>query len=203
VTFGESWLPAGTWLGLTDRQEVEDGASVVLGFDGSYNGDSTALIGCTMDGYLFEVGVWERPETVTDWVVPRAEVDVVIDEAFTKWQVVELACDPARWTLYMDEWAERYGDDRVIEYPNNRERMVPATAKFYDAAVNGLLSHDGSRTLTRHVDNAVIKQLPGGRYVLRKDHPNRKIDAAVAAVMAYDRATWRRETEVEVTVMMV
>jgi phage terminase large subunit-like protein len=203
VTFGESWLPPGTWQGLVAPEEVEDGTKVVLGFDGSYNGDSTAIIGCTLDGYLFEVAVWERPETVTEWRVPRGDVDVVIDEAFQKWDVVELVCDPARWTLYMDEWTERYGDDRVVEYPNSRERMVPATAKLYDAAVNSLLTHDGSATLTRHVDNAVIKQLPGGRYVLRKDHPNRKIDAAIAAVMAYDRATWRRDTEVEVQVMMV
>lgn len=194
VTAGTSWLPAGVWDGLYAEREVEPGTPIVAGFDGSYNADSTALIGCTLDGHLFELAVWERPENVEEWKVPRSEVDAAVDSMFADYDVVELACDPFRWNLFMDVWAERYGDDRVIEYPNTRKRMHPATSKFYDAAVNELMSHDGSATLARHVHNATVKEIPGG-YVIVKDHPNRKIDAAIAAVMAYDRATWRRENE--------
>lgn len=197
VSSGESWLPAGVWRELVDwKIVVEDGEKVVAGFDGSYNNDSTALVGCTLEGHLFEIAVWERPEKDAEWRVPRSEVDAAVADMFDRFDVVELACDPARWNLYMDEWAERYGDDRVIEYPNTRARMRPATAKFYDAAIGQLLTHDGSRVLARHVQNATIKEVPGG-YVIQKDHPNRKIDAAIAAVMAYDRATWRRDNEEE------
>jgi phage terminase large subunit-like protein len=202
VTAGVSWLPAGVWDPLAASRPVPDGTQIVLGFDGSYNGDSTALIGCTLDGHLFEVGVWERPENAREWKVPRSSVDAVVTDAFSTWDVVELVCDPARWPMYIDAWAERFGEDRVLDFPNTRSRMVPATAKFYDAAVNGLMSHDGSVTLGRHVANATIKEVPNG-YVLQKDHPERKIDAAVAAVMAYDSATARRDGPVEIGVMLI
>ena len=35
----------------------------MLGFDGSYNDDSTALVGCTLDDnpHLFVAGAWEKP----------------------------------------------------------------------------------------------------------------------------------------------
>jgi len=204
ATSGETWLPAGVFEGLADATvEVPDRTPIVAAFDGSYNGDSTTLFGCTLDGHVFEVGVWERPETVRDWKVPRNEVDARVDDMFRRFDVLELVCDPARWLLYMDEWIDRYGDDRVLEYPQSHTRMVPATAKFYDACTGGLLTHDGSPTLIRHVANSKVKELSGARYVLRKDHPNRKIDAAVTAVMAYDRATWRRDTTVDVNVEII
>jgi len=190
VTRGESWLPAGVWDGLANpARRVVDGERVVVGFDGSYNQDSTALVGCSLDGHLFEVATWERPPHVAEWRVDRDAVDAAVEKVFRRFDVVELVCDPARWSLYINEWVDRYGD-RVVEYPNVRARMIPATAKLYDAAVNGLVSHDGSVVLAGHVANATVKEVPNG-YVLRKDHPNRKIDAAIAAVMAYDRATQR------------
>jgi phage terminase large subunit-like protein len=72
--------------------------------------------------------------------------------------------------------------------------MVPATAKFYDAVTGGTLSHDHHPTLSRHLDNCVVKTDRLGPRIT-KEHRNspRKIDCAVAAVMAFDRATWVRE----------
>lgn len=196
VTGGTTWLPAGEWDARADLSvEVADRSRIVMTFDGSYNSDSTVLIGATLDTdqpHVFEIGAWERPDNQTEWQVDRAEVDAAVDEAFRRFDVVEFACDTARWGLYFDQWEERYGE-RVVEYPQERRRMAPATAKFYDAVTQGLLTHDGSLVLARHVGNATVKQIPGGRYMLQKDHPDRKIDAAVAAVMAFDRATWRRE----------
>jgi hypothetical protein len=66
--------------------------------------------------------------------------------------------------------------------------MGPATSRFYAAVVDRLLTHDGSSGLARHVGNAILKQdSRGGR--LAKEHKDfkRRI-AAVAAVMAHDRA---------------
>jgi phage terminase large subunit-like protein len=41
----ERWLPPGVWDGLAAGGLPEDGTKIVLGFDGSYSGDSTALVG--------------------------------------------------------------------------------------------------------------------------------------------------------------
>ena len=67
--------------------------------------------------------------------------------------------------------------------------MQPATARFYEAVVNGQLTHSGDSRLARHVGNAILKEDARGARLAKesKDSP-RRIDAAVAAVMAHDRA---------------
>jgi phage terminase large subunit-like protein len=75
--------------------------------------------------------------------------------------------------------------------------MVPACAKFYDAVVEKRIIHDGDPVLTRHLDNAVTKiDNLGPRIVKDKKSSPRKIDAAVAAILAVDRATVARMEEV-------
>ena len=77
--------------------------------------------------------------------------------------------------------------------------MVPATTRFYEAVVNGEIAHDRDPVLARHLDNAEIKiDSRGSR--LTKGTAKRKIDAAVAAVMAVERAAWwtaNREPEAD------
>jgi phage terminase large subunit-like protein len=67
--------------------------------------------------------------------------------------------------------------------------MTPATARFYEAVVNQQLTHSGDSRLARHIGNAVLREDARGARLSkeRKDSP-RRIDAAVAAVMAMDRA---------------
>jgi phage terminase large subunit-like protein len=198
VASSKSWLPLGSWATCgRNRRVPPKGAQVCLGFDGSYTGDSTALYGCTMTPkpFIWRVGLWENTTDDPDWRVPRSDVDQVVIDAFDKWDVVELAADPHRWEMFMDEWVFRWGDDRVIDFPQSHALMVPATAKFYDAVVHELLSHDSDQALARHVSNATTKVVAGKGYVLVKDHPDRKIDAAIAAVIAHARATHRRDAE--------
>ena len=72
--------------------------------------------------------------------------------------------------------------------------MVPATAKFYDAVMAGGLRHDHSPMLARHLDNCVVKTDRLGPRITKEHRGSpRKIDCAVAAVIAFDRAVWVRE----------
>ena len=42
---------------------VKDGEMITLGFDGSLNDDSTALMATRVeDGHQFFIGVWQKPE---------------------------------------------------------------------------------------------------------------------------------------------
>lgn len=185
------WLPAGAWLARRHPDGLvlpPDGTDITLGFDGSYNNDATALVGCTLDGHVFKVAVWERPAGAPDtWVVPRDEVDVAVDHAFRRWNVRFMAVDKSRWASETQLWGERYGTTVVIDVPQSRSRMVRASAGFYSAVVQGTLTHDGDPDLARHLSNAITRETPDGAYVTKEGrHSPLKIDLAVAAVLAHD-----------------
>jgi len=205
---GGHWLPEGAWEA---RQSLPlhahpdhplwpaKGTDVVLAFDGSYNRDSTAIVGCTLDGYLFVVAAWERPDDAGPrWKVPRTEVKARMAEAMEQWTVVELAPDPPGWADEIESWEATYGDV-VVEFPTNQmARMAPACVRFYSAVAGGdedeavmPVTHDGDVRLARHLRNAVTKWTRGGDVITKEslDSP-RKIDIAIAAVVAFDRACW-------------
>jgi len=175
------------------------GDAVALGFDGSKSLDATALIASRMsDGKLFTLRVWERPEHLFQWQVPRLEVDAAVRAAFAAYDVKMLFADPYRWQDYLDTWAGEW-PKQVVEFPTNVEqRMDRAIERFTTAFAAGAIGHDGDETLTRHIKNAVI--VKGSRKKIRpgeeediathylkmaKRGKGQWIDAAVAAVLAY------------------
>ena len=191
VTASEAWLPWGAWDACQADLEVAPGTRVVLAFDGSASGDSTALVGCTLGPtpHVFLAGLWENPGDA-QWRVPRSDVDTAIANAFDRYDVVELAADPWGWRSELEAWAKRHGERRVIEWNTAlAARMAPATDRFYAAVVDQNLTHDGDPRLAAHLAHAIAKRTPMGD-LISKDKRNspRKIDAAVAAVVALDRA---------------
>lgn len=188
-----AWLPYGSWDLIGDKKlpgRPDDGTRVWLGFDGSFSGDSTALVGCTADGFLWVEGVWENPGR-KGWRVPRGQVNDAIDLAFARYNVVELLCDPPYWASEISQWAAKYGEKRVLEFPTfSRARMAPACTQFFSAVVNKKISHNGDLRLTRHINNCTVKASPQGDYITKEDPSSlAKIDLAVAAVIAVSRAT--------------
>ncbi|MGM0700383.1 MAG: terminase large subunit domain-containing protein [Actinomycetota bacterium] len=193
VTSLDSWLPHGAWDAIADPSRVvPDGEKIVMAFDGSASGDSTVLVGCTVeDPHLFIVDMWENPDDPR-WRVPRAEVDRAVDRAFERWDVVELACDPWGWRSEIEAWADRHGETHVIHWDTSfRKRMAPATDQAYQAIMQGEVTHDGDSRLAAHIAHTVAESTSLGDLV-KKDRRNspRKIDAAVASIAAYDRATF-------------
>jgi phage terminase large subunit-like protein len=145
------------------------------------------------------VKAWEKDEQIhdRDWRVNIAEVEqTIIDFCAANPKVREIACDPYRWQRSMEALQDR--GLPIVEWPStSARRMIPACAKIYDAVVDGEMFHDGDPTLARHIDNAVVKtDNLGSRIVKDKRSSQRRIDAAVAAVLAFDRATGRIEEEV-------
>lgn len=191
VSTAATWLPHGAWAQCVDERTVPDLAEVVLGFDGSFSNDSTALVAVQTGDvpHVDVVACWEIPSGAdTSWRVPIADVEQAIRDACRRWKVREIVCDPFRWArTYQALEAEGLP---IVEFPQSPQRMVPATQRFYEAVLNGGVTQSGDPRLARHVDNAVLKvDARGSR--LAKDTRNspRKIDLAVAAVMAFDRAS--------------
>jgi hypothetical protein len=167
----DAWLPAGAWNERFDvERAIEDGEPVVLGFDGSYSRDATALIGCTLDGHLFKVGIWERPERAPeDWKILRREVDAALADAIEPNRVVELACDPPGWHREIEEWEQTHAEVVVDFDANQPKRMVPACDRFRSAAIEGGLTHDSDPVLARHVANSVARESNSGTVITQPD----------------------------------
>ena len=205
VSSRDTWLPDGAWNACAAEFELSPDDEIVLGFDGSFSNDTTVIVGATIPKTdddpvrLFMVKAWERDLENDDesWRVDIADVEQTIIEFCKRFpKVQEIACDPFRWQRSMQVLEE--AGLPIIEYPSTSpRRMVPACAKLYDAVVEKKLLHDGDPLLARHVDNAVVKiDNLGPRIVKDKKGSPRKIDGAVAAVVAVDRATVARMDEV-------
>ncbi len=193
VNTSVAWLPTGAWEALKDTDRFpEPGEDVILAFDGAFSNDSTALVMWLLGGekpHLMVVGLWERPDDAEQgWHIPVAEVEETIVSTFRdeRFNVKEIVFDPARWQrtfMVLDEEGLP-----VVSYPNSAANMVPATQKFYEAVVNESFTHDGDERLARHVANCVTKQSSRG-VMVAKASSRRKVDAAVASIFGYDRAT--------------
>jgi phage terminase large subunit-like protein len=186
VGVDDAWLPDGAWAACADATiTIADGTEVVLAFDGSFNGDTTVLTVATVAErpHVDVVELWEAAGTQ----VPIVDVEAAIRAACRRWRVLEIAADPFRWARSL-QLLDGEGLP-ILEYPQSPGRMTPATARFYEAVVNGQLTHSGDTRLAHHVGNAVLREDARGARLAkeRKDSP-RRIDAAVASVMAHDRA---------------
>lgn len=203
----DSWLSQPEWAARADATKVvADRDAITLGFDGSRKRhhattDATALIGCRVsDGHLFELGVWEEPAGIAgvQWEVPTTEVDAAIHDAFRRYRVTAFFADPAKWEGYIAGWEAKYGGDLTVkasrEHPiewwmtgGRSTQTVRVLEQFHSAVVDGEMTHSGEYALTRHILNA-RRRITRSGVQIGKEHPEspRKIDAAVAAVLAFE-----------------
>jgi len=200
----DAWIGSPDWIACEASKEVSKGEEITLGFDGSRKRtrgvtDATALIGCRVsDGHLFEIKVWEQPEGPAgeNWEVPITEVDYQVRQAFDQYKVVGMFADPAKWESYIAQWEADFGKALKVKsstaHPiewwmtgNRSYLVVRALEQFQNAVLDRELTHSGL-ALTRHVLNA-RRRLGRSGVSIAKEHPEspNKIDAAVAAVLAY------------------
>jgi phage terminase large subunit-like protein len=199
VSSQTAWLPNNAWELRVIKKEIDKDVPVILGFDGSFSGDASVIVGVTIEEvpHVFLVEAWEKqPEDTDDWRVDSLEVENSIIKACSEMNVKEIACDPFRWQRTMQVLQD--AGLPIVEWPStSAARMIPACSKFYDAVVSEKLTNDGNPLLTRHISNAVVKvDRLGPRIVKEHRGSPRKIDGAVASIIAFDRATVSRSESV-------
>jgi hypothetical protein len=208
----DAWLSQPVWAACADASKViSDRDVIVLGFDGSRGKakgkpDATALIGCRVnDGHIWSIGVWEAPDHPNEWPkweVPIAQIEAELSTAFAKYKVVGFYADPGKdWRSHVNEWEKKYaqkvkdngGIQGTAAHPfewwmtGGRSSLVERAIEQLEGAVRQRdITHDGSASLTRHVLNA-RRRFSHSKLALAKenDYSPNKIDAAVAAVLAY------------------
>lgn len=189
----EAALPAGAWEACAAEKTIEAGTEMVWALDPSFQRDATALIGATVAEvpHLIVADVWEQPEDDPSWRVPVADVLDAIRQATSAYTSREMAFDPPRWGGLMAELQKEGLDAMIVEWPTNAPaRISPAWMNFRDAVLERRLTHDGDPRLARHIENMVIKSdRMGPRPIRDRNSPRSFIDAGIAAIMAYDRAS--------------
>ena len=192
VATSDTWLPHGSFDAIASEKVIPDGASVVLGFDGSFNGDCTAIVAvsCEEVPHIQVIACGEKPDDAqADWQVPIQEVEDTIREACKRYQVNEVACDPYRWARTFQVLEEE--NIPVVSFPQTATRMTPATTRMFEAVVNKSITQSGDPQLARHFANATLRVDQRGTRLAKEKHGSlRRIDLAVSSVMALERATW-------------
>jgi len=199
VRSSERAFDIGNWDSLADADyEIPAGALVTLGFDGGRWHDSTGLVVTEVStGFQSAIGLWEKPELIPDdeWEVPADEVELVVSEAFARWSVWRMYCDPPYWESLVADWAGRYGEKRVLEWWTNRVKAMAYAVKAFNSAIeSGEILHDGNPHYRRHLANAVKKVLAmrdeTGQplFTIYKERPDSpfKIDLAMCGILAWE-----------------
>lgn len=174
-------------------ERIPPRSRVTIGFDGARMRDATALVVTDIrTGFQELAGLWERPlDAEPDWEVPELEVTEKVAELMRRYRVWKLYADPPHWNNTVGEWSVKW-PDKVEEWWTNRRRpMAAALLTFSEAIQTGRISHNGDPNLSRHIGNAGRVQTnlsweDGQRmWILGKLHPDRKFDAAMAAVLSW------------------
>jgi phage terminase large subunit-like protein len=183
-----AWMPLGAWAACAEPHGIPDLSEVVLTLDGSYNGDTTALLATTVSPrpHMDVAGLWQPSRGDP---VDVLAVEDRIRECCRRWRVREVAADPFRWLRSLQLLAAE--GIPVVEFPQSPARMSPATTGLYEAVVNRQVTHSGNCDLALHVAHAVIKEDARGTRVAKpsKDSPKR-IDLAVCGIMGHARAQY-------------
>lgn len=185
------------WRKLTKPRDVEQGTPIGIGFDGSISDDETVMRGCTADGYSFTIHRQARPKGPAgkDWRVNRQAVHDALALAFERYTVCLVLADPPKWWTELEQWASLYGEDVVLAFDTNQDRrMAPAVDRWLTAINLKKHTHDGDVTahvLAAQKRKARAKDPEGDNrtlYVLDKPGDGRKIDGAIADVLAFEAA---------------
>jgi len=181
------WLPQGAWAARTAPAEYRLEERLWVGFDGSYSGDSSALVACNSQGHIKVLGLWENPGR-KDWRVPRHEVAAAVADVMDHYDAI-LHVDPPYWGSEIAEWDQRW-PGRVIECPTNSGiRMAHWCSEFEARLLEGAITHDGHRALEEHMSHATVKMTSHGVVITKPtEWSPLKIDAAVACVLAVAHA---------------
>jgi phage terminase large subunit-like protein len=182
---GAEWISEDSWNACEAQngsQAAQNSSQIVLGLAGSHSGDTTALVSASVSElpHIRVEGFWEKGAVVLD-------VEQAIRAVSARLPVLRIGADPARWSRTLAVLAQE--GLPVVEYPITTARMIPASTRFHEAVVNHQVTHSGDEHLARHITNAIVKTDARGSRITRESrYTTRRIDLAVAAVVAHDMA---------------
>lgn len=163
----DSLVAAHEWDACQTTDDLREGDTIVLGFDGSLREDATALVACRVDDRLMQpIGIWERPSGPQGdgWEVDRGAVQDAVEHAFGLYDVVAMYADVEHWSSYIDQWSATWQGQLLIKAASAspvgwdmRGRLqvsTRASERLVQAIADGQVRQTGDTRLRRHVLNA-------------------------------------------------
>lgn len=120
-----------------------------------------------------------------DYIPADSQAGVVIYEG--KFAYSHHATDPACGKLLNAFDIVRMGFT-VVPFGQGYKDMSPPTKELMKLTLEERIAHGGHKVLRWMMDNVYVRQDPAGNIKMDKEKSTEKIDAAVATVMALDRA---------------
>lgn len=187
---------------LDSPLHLQPGDEIVMGFDGAYVNDATALIAIRVRDQLVQpLLIMERPaDAGEDWEVDRDKVDFAVYQAFKTYDVGAYFCDVRLWESYISKWVDEFGhkvrassggrNKFSWDMRGNGERVTLANELTMRSIREGHLKFGGDdpqlkATLRSHMLNARRRENKYGISFTKetRDSP-KKIDGYAALVLA-------------------
>jgi phage terminase large subunit-like protein len=184
----DSWLTPGQWeMCRSPGGRLDFDLPVFVGVDVALKHDTTAVVIAQDQGtrIFVEARIWTpTPTNVLDLPAVEAHLRIISG----RFQIEEVVYDPR----FFERSAQLLADEGLpmVEFPQNNTRMVPACGHSYELIATGKVAHDADSVFSDQVMAAAQFATDSG-WRLSKGRSKRKIDAAIAMVMALDRATSR------------
>lgn len=204
----DAWLSQPEWNACRDSEKVvKPGELITLGFDGSRGRakskpDASALVACRVsDGHVWPLWIDEAgddPKSWSEWTPNIDALEGVLEQVFTRYRVGAFYADPAKdYRSHVNAWEAKWGRRVVAQasrahafewwMTGGRASQVEKAVEAAESAVrNRDLTHAGDLALTNHVLNARRRHSHGKLRIDKEGaSSSRKIDAAVAFILAY------------------
>ena len=184
----DSWLTPGQWESCrVTGGRLDFDLPVTIGIDVALKHDTTAVVIVQDQGtrIFAEARIWTpTPTNVLDLAAVEQHIRIIAG----RHTVSEVAYDPR----FFERSAQMLSDEglTMVEFPQNHQRMVPACGHSYELIAAGKVAHNADSIFTDQVMAAAQFSTDMG-WRLSKGRSKRKIDAAIALVMALDRVTTR------------
>lgn len=105
-----------------------------------------------------------------------------------RFQVLQIGMDPWNATQVITHLQNHFGLDKVIEVPQTTPHLSNPMKEVQAAIVSGRFHHDGNPAFEWMMGNVTAQEDRNENVFPRKEQPEKKIDGAVATIIAMGRA---------------
>ena len=133
--------------------------------------------------------MWKRTGkmmTTPGEVIDYNFVEAFIEELGKKYRIYEFAFDPYNASMLTQNLSMK--GFTAVQYRQGVQTMSNPTKELYRLVFDGKLAHGGHPVLRWNMDNVVVQEDAHGNIMMHKGKSNKRIDGAVATVMALDLA---------------